>query len=464
MPHIDEGNLNALLDGALAGGEAAALREHLLLCANCRTRLDEAEHIRDQADAILAGALPVAATPPDFEEILARARAVGPQAPPRSSAPARLTTPRTLAWAASLVLALAGGWWAHELTLGPALRSGPLERVTARPGADAARAAEAAATRLSTPAPSTHAPGSPASTADLARRAQTPTDRAAAASGVAGLAQAPAGRTQRGAPANVAAVAPLAGPGTEAAPAAEPRAPTVVGAAPAPGAAAPTEAAAPAPADVALRGFAAKVAADQAKATDAAGAKRAEAPAARSLMMQDAISVAPAPRAAAEGSAGAPPPSGLYAGESYTRDLLARSWEVTPTFMPYTVAPELLNRDESARALAREYPLEARETGRGGRPFLWLLVDTTGLVRRVLVKTSSGDLAIDAAAVRVARGFRFTPALNVNRRVPVWVSLPVTFRPGDNSLPADSQSWIKPATPADAPARRTDVRNPGSPR
>jgi protein TonB len=91
------------------------------------------------------------------------------------------------------------------------------------------------------------------------------------------------------------------------------------------------------------------------------------------------------------------------------------------------VAPWLKNGPAVARTLAREYPAPLRDAGIGGQVLLWLLIDQTGTVDRALVKTSSGFEALDAAAMRVAVTMEFTPALNRDRRIPVWVAIPVDF-------------------------------------
>ena len=59
---------------------------------------------------------------------------------------------------------------------------------------------------------------------------------------------------------------------------------------------------------------------------------------------------------------------------------------------------------------------------------MWFFIDENGVVQNQVVKVSSGHQALDAAALRVAPVFRFTPALNRDKAVPVWVSLPITFR------------------------------------
>jgi len=43
------------------------------------------------------------------------------------------------------------------------------------------------------------------------------------------------------------------------------------------------------------------------------------------------------------------------------------------------------------------------------------------------LKTSSGYPVLDEAALKIAPLMRFTPALNRDKKVKVWVSLPITF-------------------------------------
>ncbi len=45
-----------------------------------------------------------------------------------------------------------------------------------------------------------------------------------------------------------------------------------------------------------------------------------------------------------------------------------------------------------------------------------------------LLKESSGQPPLDAAAPRVAELMAFTPALNRDTRVRVWVAIPISFR------------------------------------
>ena len=99
-----------------------------------------------------------------------------------------------------------------------------------------------------------------------------------------------------------------------------------------------------------------------------------------------------------------------------------------PVPTPFTVAPELRNRDEVRRALERFYPPFLRDAGIGGTVLVWFFIDETGKVRNHLIKESSGHKALDEAALKVADIMQFTPALNRDKKVPVWVALPIDFR------------------------------------
>ena len=98
-----------------------------------------------------------------------------------------------------------------------------------------------------------------------------------------------------------------------------------------------------------------------------------------------------------------------------------------PVFTPYTVAPTLKNREQVAGLLVKEYPHLLRETGIGGESVLWFFIDETGKVVDARVHRSSGHPPLDAAALRVAGAMQFSPAMNRDVRVPVWVQIPIMF-------------------------------------
>ncbi|MCY4648696.1 MAG: energy transducer TonB [Gammaproteobacteria bacterium] len=110
------------------------------------------------------------------------------------------------------------------------------------------------------------------------------------------------------------------------------------------------------------------------------------------------------------------------------RDEEAGSLIDAPAITPMTVRPSITNRRELQRALEREYPAMLRDAGIGGTVLIHFFIDEEGTVQRTLVAEASGHVSLDEAALRVAGVARFTPALNLDKVVPVWIQIPITFR------------------------------------
>ena len=106
----------------------------------------------------------------------------------------------------------------------------------------------------------------------------------------------------------------------------------------------------------------------------------------------------------------------------------ATDLSAAPTFTPFTVAPSIQNRSEVVRAMEREYPPLLRDAGIGGTVRVYFFIDEEGKVGDYRVDQSSGHQALDDAALAVADVYRFTAALNRDKKVPVWVSFPITFQ------------------------------------
>ena len=106
----------------------------------------------------------------------------------------------------------------------------------------------------------------------------------------------------------------------------------------------------------------------------------------------------------------------------------AQDLSAAPTFTPFTVAPSILNRDEVVRAMEREYPPLLRDAGIGGTVKVYFFIDENGTVQDTRIDQTSGHQALDEAALKVANIYRFSPALNRDKKVPVWVSFPITFQ------------------------------------
>jgi len=99
-----------------------------------------------------------------------------------------------------------------------------------------------------------------------------------------------------------------------------------------------------------------------------------------------------------------------------------------PSFTPFTVAPSITNRTEVVEAMQAAYPPLLRGAGIGGTVRVYFFINEEGVVEDVRIDRSSGHPALDDAAMRVAGVYDFTPAMNKDEQVPVWVSFPITFQ------------------------------------
>ena len=98
-----------------------------------------------------------------------------------------------------------------------------------------------------------------------------------------------------------------------------------------------------------------------------------------------------------------------------------------PVFTPMTVRPEIKNRREVVQAMMRAYPPILRDAGIGGQTLVWFFISEQGRVLDKRVAESSGHEQLDDAALEVAGVYEFTPALNRDKVVKVWVQIPITF-------------------------------------
>ncbi len=103
--------------------------------------------------------------------------------------------------------------------------------------------------------------------------------------------------------------------------------------------------------------------------------------------------------------------------------IIPPSFEDQPTFTPYEVAPTLIKG-----SVKLNYPSFLKKAGIEGTVVLWLLIDERGQVKKVQINKSSGNKALDDAAIRAYRTARFTPAMSRDRPVKVWVQYPVQFK------------------------------------
>jgi TonB family protein len=108
--------------------------------------------------------------------------------------------------------------------------------------------------------------------------------------------------------------------------------------------------------------------------------------------------------------------------------LVAENVSEVPSFTPRTVEPELKNRRTVQQALTTFYPAILRERKVSGTVQLWVRIDEAGKIVKVQIKQSSGEDAFDRAAVQVADVMQFSPAMNRDKNVSVWIQVPIMFK------------------------------------
>ena len=101
-----------------------------------------------------------------------------------------------------------------------------------------------------------------------------------------------------------------------------------------------------------------------------------------------------------------------------------------PVFIPYDEAPHLQNAPQVRRAMERKYPPSLSNKWIGGTAEVSLFVCDQGTVRAAILAKSSGYPALDDAALTVAQSMAFEPAKYQGSPVGVWVTYPITFKPG----------------------------------
>ncbi len=166
MPHLDEGHLMALLDGELAALEEQETHAHLAACPECRARLQELRGFMVEADGLVGGiTVPPAASAP---------------AAPVAAGSRRRLSPRTLAWAATVVAATGLGFAGSNLLRSPATE--PAHQVS-----EANRSAASAPPAPATQSPAAAAPPLAPPEQELAVR-QVPARRQDESASTSGLA------------------------------------------------------------------------------------------------------------------------------------------------------------------------------------------------------------------------------------------------------------------------------------
>ena len=99
-----------------------------------------------------------------------------------------------------------------------------------------------------------------------------------------------------------------------------------------------------------------------------------------------------------------------------------------PAWIPRDVEPRLTNLREVTRVLEQRYPSMLREAGISGTVFLYIFVDESGSPKNCQVQKSSGYAPFDAAAAEVAERMEFSPAMNRDRPVGIWIVQQIAFK------------------------------------
>ncbi|MGZ8393070.1 MAG: anti-sigma factor family protein [Gemmatimonadales bacterium] len=133
MRHIPEDELHAYLDQGLSRSQCVEIESHLAACASCQAARDGIAALRDRTTALLARLAPPRSFPTQFETLRRRADL---------QVSARRRRAHLLAWAASIVAAVAFGWTANYLT-----NQGPVRMASGVPAAAPASVARQAVTK-----------------------------------------------------------------------------------------------------------------------------------------------------------------------------------------------------------------------------------------------------------------------------------------------------------------------------
>lgn len=120
------------------------------------------------------------------------------------------------------------------------------------------------------------------------------------------------------------------------------------------------------------------------------------------------------------------------------------------------VSPVIINGAEIQQEIARAYPPDLLARGLGGRVEVWVHVDLAGRGRSGGVKTSSGNDALDCAAMQVANIMEFGPARNQGD---IWISEWIEFQPEESA--EESADPDRHCEPWDTPLFRLESNDIG---
>ncbi len=94
----------------------------------------------------------------------------------------------------------------------------------------------------------------------------------------------------------------------------------------------------------------------------------------------------------------------------------------------------IFTRADYAYRVDPDYPEQARRKGWEGTTMLRVLVDQGGSSKTIQVSQSSGFEALDQAATKAVKGWRFHPARQGAKPVESWVKIPIIFSLKDKKV------------------------------
>lgn len=95
---------------------------------------------------------------------------------------------------------------------------------------------------------------------------------------------------------------------------------------------------------------------------------------------------------------------------------------------PRAIVPSTQAKPTYIPDVADYYPDSARRNGIEGRAGVKICINTQGKIDSADVTQSAGNADLDVAAVKVARAFRFKPAMSEGKPIASCVTLPVKFQ------------------------------------
>ncbi len=103
---------------------------------------------------------------------------------------------------------------------------------------------------------------------------------------------------------------------------------------------------------------------------------------------------------------------------------LADYSEDTVIFVPYDEAPEVIG----SIADYIVYPQTAKDVGIEGTVIVQAFIDDKGIVKNCIIMKGLPGTGLDEAAKNAIMKTKWKPALQRDRKVGVWIAIPVTFK------------------------------------